>query len=462
MTFGSQFNENRNLPPEVKPVSEELDRAVVEAMQGLSIEDLMAEALSRPEGVAAPGLDPSRPMRGGRPTTVQAAETAPTGSVRSRKGRVVSIRDRSVFVDLGGKSQGLAPLDQFESQPGEPAVEPVEVGREYEFIYTGYDAREGLILLARKGAINHGGLEQLRVGDTVDAMVEAANRGGLEMRLKNTRAFMPAGQVDIRFCPDLSAFVGEKMRCRVIEIDLSANKLVVSRRELLEEEQAKLREKTWGELATGQIREGRVLSVQPYGAFVDLGGVDGLLHVSAMSHSRVSDPNKVVKVGDLVQVMVLGMDEEKQRVSLGLKQLMKDPWSTVAEDFPVGTTVTGVVSRILDFGAFVELAAGVDGLVHISEVSRRRIARVGEEIQVGQKVEAKVLAVDLEKKRISLSIAQVQREASPVESVAAPGQHGGTASPKSPGGPTAAVVRPQVAGEKASKTARKAPLKGGL
>ncbi|EQD41179.1 30S ribosomal protein S1, partial [mine drainage metagenome] len=215
--------------------------------------------------------------------------------------------------------------------------------------------------------------------------------------------FMPAGQVDIRFCPDLAALVGEKMRCRVIEIDLGSNKLVLSRREILAEEQAKLREKTWAQLATGQIREGRVISVQPYGAFVDLGGVDGLLHVSAMSHTRVSDPNKVVKVGDVVQVMVLGIDEEKQRVSLGLKQLMKDPWSTVAADFPVGTKVSGVVSRILDFGAFVELAAGVDGLVHISEVSQRHISRVSEEIKVGQRVEAKVLAIDLEKKRISLS-----------------------------------------------------------
>ena len=460
MAFGSQFNENRNPPPEVKPVPEELDRAVVEAMQGLTIEDLMAEALSRPQG--APGLDPSRPLRGGRPTTVRAVEAAPTGTVRSRTGRVVSIRDRSVFVDLGGKSQGIAGLDQFESQPGEPAVEPVEVGREYEFIYTGYDSREGLILLARKGAINHGGLEQLRVGDTVDAMVEAANKGGLEMRLKNTRAFMPAGQVDIRFCPDLSVFVGEKMRCRVIEIDLSANKLVVSRRELLEEEQAKLREKTWGELATGQIREGRVLSVQPYGAFVNLGGVDGLLHVSAMSHSRVSDPNKVVKVGDVVQVMVLGIDAEKQRVSLGLKQLMKDPWSTVAADFPVGTKVSGVVSRILDFGAFVELAAGVDGLVHISEISHRHISRVSEEIKVGQKVEAKVLAIDLEKKRISLSIAQVQREKSSAESVAEGDRQAATTPSGSPGTSAAEVAQTEAAGKKPAKVARKALLKGGL
>ncbi len=462
MAFGSQFNENRNPPPEVKPVPEELDRAVIEAMQGLTIEDLMAEALSRPEGVSAPGLDTSRPLRGGRPTTVRAVEAAPTGTARSRKGRVVSIRDRNVFVDLGGKSQGIAGLDQFESQPGEPAVEPVEVGREYEFIYTGYDAREGLILLARKGAINHGGLEQLRVGDTVDAMVEAANKGGLEMRLKNTQAFMPAGQVDIRFCPDLSVFIGEKMRCRVIEIDLSSNKLVVSRRELLEEEQAKLREKIWGELATGQIREGRVLSVQPYGAFVDLGGVDGLLHVSAMSHSRVSDPNKVVKVGDVVQVMVLGIDTEKQRVSLGLKQLMKDPWSTVAADFPVGTKVSGVVNRILDFGAFVELATGVDGLVHISEISQRHISRVSEEIQVGQQIEAKVLAIDLEKKRISLSMAQVQREKSSAESVAEGDRQAATTPSGSPDTPAAEGDQTGAAGKKPAKVTRKAPLKGGL
>ncbi len=204
---------------------------------------------------------------------------------------------------------------------------------------------------------------------------------------------------------------------------------------MIEQEEAKAGEKTWNELTVGQIREGTVRSIMPYGAFVDLGGVDGLLHVSAMSHTRVSDPKKIVKEGDKVQVMVLGVDKEKKKVSLGLKQLSKDPWANVTADFGVGTTITGTVKKLMDFGAFVELAPGVEGLVHISQVSTKRIGKVAEVLKEGQSVQAKVLNIDLEKKRISLSIADVERDA---RAAAAP-----VVAPDAPAAPAASTTTPE-------------------
>jgi small subunit ribosomal protein S1 len=426
---------------------DDINQAVSDAMGGMSMEDLLKQ-VSQP---SAPedNLDPSRPMRGGRPKA--ASSDAPTPGSRDRRGRVVAIRDRSIFVDIGGKSQGVVPLEQFIEHDEEP-----QIGQEYDFTFTGYDKREGLVMLSRRGAVNHGSWDELHEGDIVEGMVAGANKGGLEVTINNIRAFMPAGQVDIRFNSDLNALVGQKIKCQVIEVDRSDRKLVVSRREILEQQAAVDREKTWSELATGQIREGVVSSVQPYGAFVDIGGVDGLLHVSAMSHTRVADPTKILKPGDHVQVMVLGVDQEKKRVSLGLKQLQKDPWSTATEDFPVGMVTEAAITRLMDFGAFAELSPGVEGLIHISELSTHRVSHTGQVVKPGDKVQVKVLAVDLEKKRISLSAAQAQRDANP--SIADAGASGvagtGTATP--PAASPGASAKPPM------KAGKKVVLRGGL
>jgi ribosomal protein S1 len=207
----------------------------------------------------------------------------------------------------------------------------------------------------------------------------------------------------------------------------------------------------------GQVREGTVRSVQPYGAFVDLGGVDGLLHVSAMSHTRVSDPKKIVKEGDKVQVMVLGVDKEKKRVSLGLKQLSKDPWETSAAEFAVGVVVTGTVKKIADFGAFVELAPGVEGLVHISQLSGKRVMKVSDVVKEGDTIKAKILQLDLEKRRISLSMAEVEREVRMAEAVAK-GEIPAPAATAAGAAPAAGAAGPA----KVLKPVRKTPLKGGL
>lgn len=466
MDSGAGSGDKKVAPQQVGGINRaDLDQEVAQAMSGMSIEDLMAHAVSKPGAPAGPTLDPSRPVRGGRPSAKRGGEQGERIHPDNiKRGRIVAIREGNVFVDIGGKSQGMVPLEQFDEVAAGEEKKAVEIGQEYEFVYKGYDTREGLVLLARRGAVTHGAWETLQEGDVVEALVTGVNKGGLELRVNNARAFMPAGQVDTKFHSDLSVFLNERMKCQVAKVDRADRNIILTRRALVEQEEAKAGEKTWEELAQGQIREGTVRSIMPYGAFIDLGGVDGLLHVSAMSHTRVTDPKKIVKEGDKVQVMVLSVDKEKKKVSLGLKQLSKDPWETAVNDFPVGTTVTGPVKKIMEFGAFVELAPGVEGLVHISQVSTKRIGRVGEVLKEGQSVQAKVLNIDMEKKRISLSIADLEREARAVAAAAAPAP-AAEAPASAPAAGTAPAGKPAEAAKgpaKPAKPARKTPLKGGL
>jgi small subunit ribosomal protein S1 len=412
-----------NITPTTAPVSpatekSELDREVADALGGLSIEQLMEQSAAAKVPMPAapaggPRLDPGRPVRGGRPGARRIHEDH-INPDNIKHGRVIAIREGNVFVDLGGKSQGICPLEQFDQKPaaGEGGEQRgVEVGQDHEFVFKGYDQREGLVILARKGAVQHGAWETLAVGDTVEATVTGVNKGGLELKVGTTRAFMPAGQVDVKFHPDLSVFLSQRLQVRVLKVDREDHNILLSRRAIVEEEEAKKAELIWEELAVGQVREGLVRSVQPYGAFIDVGGVDGLLHVSAMSHQRVADPKKFVKEGDKLQVMIVGLDKEKKKVSLSLKQLTKDPWESVTNDFPVGSTVEGTVRKVVDFGAFVELASGVEGLVHVSQLALRRVNKSSDVVKEGDTVKAKVQGVDLEKRRISLSMAEAERDA---------------------------------------------------
>ncbi len=452
MTAEFEQSEHAGPQPQNGPEQQSIEQAVVAAMGGLSIDELLAQVTNHPQRDGAGSLDPSRPVRGGRPKAASANDPETLQSPEPREqaespewgrikhGKVVAIQKDGVFVDLGGKSQGIVPLEQF--RPADPDIPqtPVAPGQEYDFVYAGYDEREGLVLLSRPGAVNHGGWEQLHEGDVVQAQVTGANKGGLEVKVNNIRAFMPAGQVDVKFTADLNSLAGQKITCRIMQVDRGSKRLIVSRRVIREEEIAQLREKTWSRLATGQILQGVVSSVQPYGAFVDIGGVEGLLHVSAMSYTRVTDPGKIVKPGDTIQVMVLAIDQEKQRVSLGLKQLQEDPWARAIDAFPIGSAVRGKVTRLMDFGAFVELAPGAEGLIHVSEVANKRVGHPKEVLEIGQEVVAKVLAVEPARQRISLSIAQQQRQA---------------AAPPA-GGPTPPPVGPKPV------AAQKRPLKGGL
>jgi small subunit ribosomal protein S1 len=235
----------------------------------------------------------------------------------------------------------------------------------------------------------------------------------VEVEVNGIRGFMPISQLDLNRVEDGKEFINQKLKCLVTEANERERNLVVSRRELLEKERAEQREKTWADLAEGQTRTGIVRGIKPFGVFVDLGGVDGLIPVGELSWSRVSDPTQVVKSGESVEVKVLRIDREAQKVTLGLRQLKPSPWDRIADEYRVGQTLTGKVSRLMDFGAFVELEPGIEGLIHISELGPRKVWRVKDIVQPDQEVEVRILKIEPEAKRISLTLRPP--EAAPVK-----------------------------------------------
>jgi small subunit ribosomal protein S1 len=315
-----------------------------------------------------------------------------------KKGRVFRIHGPDVFIDLpGGRSQGVLPLMQF------PEGLP-KLGQEVDVTIEGFDNANGLILLSRKGAAVTAEWSSIAEGMIVEARVTETNKGGLAVDVNGIRGFMPISQIDLYRVEDVEQFVNQRLRCLITEVDPEEHNLVVSRRALLEKEREENREKLWAQLAEGQVYEGIVRSLKDFGAFVDIGGVDGLLHVSEMSWQRVADPSKFVQPGQKVKVVVLKIDPERRKISFGMKQLTESPWDSAAEKYPHGKIVNGKVTRVMDFGAFVELEPALEGLIHISELSPARVRRVIDVVKVGQDVQVMVLNVDNEQRRISLSL----------------------------------------------------------
>lgn len=323
-----------------------------------------------------------------------------------QQGKVISIRGKSVFVDLGAKSEGVVPIEQF----GEAIP---EVGSTIEVVPDRFDPAEGLLLLSLKGASVDANWDNLRKGLIVEAKVTKTNKGGLDVEVNGIRGFLPIGQIDYARVEDASIYVNQKLKVIVTEANQREKNLVVSRRELIERERAELKEKTWAELEEGQIRKGVIRSVRDFGAFVDLGGVDGLLHISDMSWSRLSDAGHAVKVGQEVEVKVLKIDRVTQKLSLGLKQLTPSPWDMADANYPRGTTVKGKVTRLMEFGAFVELEPGIEGLIHVTELGQGKIRKIADIVQPGLEVEVRVLKVESDTKRISLSMKPVPVEVAP-------------------------------------------------
>jgi small subunit ribosomal protein S1 len=242
----------------------------------------------------------------------------------------------------------------------------------------------------------------------VETKITGHNKGGLECEVNHIRGFIPAGQISLFRVEDLAQFVGETMTCVVTEANPERRNLVLSRRAVLEREKAEAKTKLMAELAEGQVREGVVRSLQDYGAFVDLGGVDGLLHVSQLSWQRVKHPNEVLQVGQPIKVKIRKIDAESGKISLAFRDLSENPWTSALQKYPATTIHDGTVTKIMDFGAFVELEPGVEGLVHISELSHGRVFRVRDVVSEGQQVEVKVLSIDPEQQRISLSMKALQ------------------------------------------------------
>jgi len=361
--------------------------------------DLEAELEAALEGFDASSFDVARPRGDGTSQRKQLGGSARGGEGRSgpQMGKVIAIRGKSIFIDLGAKSEGVIPVEQYQDALPKP-------GDMIEVVVDRFDTEEGLLILNRKGAAVEANWENLRKGLIVEARVTKTNKGGVDVDVDGIRGFLPIGQISINRVEDASVFLNQKLRVIVTEVNAREKNLVVSCRELLEREREEMREKTWATLEEGQVRHGVIRSVKDFGAFVDIGGVDGLLHVGEMSWVRLSNAAEFVKVGQEVDVKILKIDQEKKKLSLGLKQLTPSPWDRVDDTYSRGMVVKGRVTRLMDFGAFVELEPGVEGLVHITELSPNRVRRVADVVQPEQEVEVRILKIEPEAKRISLSL----------------------------------------------------------
>lgn len=318
------------------------------------------------------------------------------------KGKVQAISGENVILDVGMRSSACIPGKQFEGKLP-------EVGAPLDVVVDSYNAPEGLLLCSLPKAMRSvSGWSEVQVGQIVDCMVTKTNKGGLEVTVNALRAFLPAGQVDYGFVSNMDSYVGQKLRVKVTEVNPQKKNLVVSRRAFLEIERAERRDEMWKTVAVGQTYPGVVKTIKEYGAFIDLGGLDGLLHVGEISWQRINHPSDVLKEGQQVEVQVVGIDRDKNKISLGMRQLTKNPWSDIEARYPVGTEATGTVTRTSDFGAFVQLEDGIEGLIHISELEHRRVHRVTDVVKEGQEVRTKVLSVDLAKRRIALSLKALQ------------------------------------------------------
>src|ERR1044071_9629055 len=324
------------------------------------------------------------------------------------KGRVVGITSTHVLIDVGYKSEGQIPIQEFMDRQGNVQVKG---GDDVDVYFDSSESEHGGIVLSRQRAASIQGWEEIekasKVGRGTNGTMVGKLRGGFKVDV-GVPAFLPGSHVDTRPSRNLDKFIGTTDRFAVVKYNRARGNVVVSRRALLEKERDSLKQEILKILEEGVILEGTVKNITGYGAFVDLGGIDGILHISDMSWGRISHPSEIVQVGDKIKVVVLKFDPEKERISLGMKQLTPDPWHQVAEKYSVGTRVQGKVISLMEYGAFVELESGIEGLIHISEMSwTKKISHPSKILQVGQMVEVVVLNVDPGHRRISLGLKQV-------------------------------------------------------
>jgi small subunit ribosomal protein S1 len=391
--------------------------------------DLNRRAFSMDEDVEA---EIENALAGMEADTLYAADSASTkpqsGSGQTKKGTILSIHGDDVFVDIGGRSQGVLPLGSFEDS----AV--LTVGQEVEVVVKGFDSANGNVLLALPGAAERiVDWSSVTRGMIVEARVTGTNKGGLSVEVNGIRGFLPISQLELFRVDDTNVYVNQKLRCMITEVDPAEKNLVVSRRALLEVEREKAREQLWTTLAEGQRRSAIVGNVKDFGAFVDLGGADALLPAGEMAWEKVADPAKYVSPGQRIEVKVIRLDAEKKKVTVSLRQCMASPWDEVENKYPVGSVVPGTVTRTADYGAFVELEPGVEGLLHISELASKRVYRTTDVVKVGDTVEVKVIKYDSEQKRLSLSLKAVQKEKEQAAQAAAAGAE--PATPEEPAKP---------------------------
>src|SRR5918998_483076 len=325
------------------------------------------------------------------------------------KSKVLRVTDNAVILDVGFKSEGSVPLDEFK----DPHL--LKEGDEVEVFLEHLEDQEGAVVLSKKKADFMRVWEKIRVAHENDQPVEGTLvkkiKGGVVVNLMGVDAFLPGSQIALRRVPNIDELLGQTYEFKIIKLNKRRRNIVVSRRVILENERAHKREHLMKELAVGQVRKGVVKNITDFGAFIDLGGVDGLLHITDMSYGRVSHPTEMVGIGREVEVKILDIDWQRERISLGMKQLQSYPWQNVAAKYPVGTRVQGKVVSITNYGAFVEIEPGIDGLIHISDMSwTKRVQHPSEVVKKGDAVDVVILNIDAENKRISLGLKQAEED----------------------------------------------------
>jgi len=333
-------------------------------------------------------------------------------------GKVVRIDKDEVLVDIGYKAEGVIPSGELSIRKSVDPHEEVELGEEVDALVLTKEDAEGRLILSKKRARFEKAWRRIEVaadsGEPVEGSVIEVVKGGLILDL-GVRGFLPASLVDIRRVHNLDEFMGQTLECKVIELNRSRNNVVLSRRAVLEEERKEVREQILGRLEPGQVVEGKISNIVDFGAFVDLDGIDGLIHISELSWSHVNHPSEVVSIGDTVRIKVLDIDRDRQRISLGLKQTQEDPWQRVVDTYRVGDELEGTVTKVVTFGAFVEILDGVEGLVHISELANHHVENPSEVVEPGAKLNVKILEIDEERRRLSLSIKRVEGQNMPMQ-----------------------------------------------
>lgn len=383
------------------PLTDELNAEIDAAMAQL---DREADAVA---DQAAKKSEKDR-LSGGRPAHIRGPRLVQAGR-EHRTGQVVSVGPTDIFLEFGPKELGIVPRAQFSDTDVPKVADSIEV------VVDKYEAAESLFVCSRPGAVQKAEWEFLESGQVVEGRVTGVATGkdgkqvGLELEVAGHRAFMPASQVALDRVADFSVFVGEKMSCSIVRVErVGKGNIVLSRRDVLNTERKRLAEETKKTLVEGATVEGIVRKIMPFGAFVDIGGVDGLIHISDLSYDKSGFGEKAVekhvKEGQRVTVKILKVELEANRISLGLKQVAGDPFATAVNTITEGAEVTGKITKLLEFGAFVEIAPGVDGLVHISEIDHKRIGKVEDALKVDEIVRCKILKIDAGNRRVSLSI----------------------------------------------------------
>ena len=321
--------------------------------------------------------------------------SAPKGGGDLKTGIIEGVSGSDVFVELGPRQQGVIALSEFDDIP--------KPGERFQFSLHGME-KDGLWRLSRRQARVVGAWNDLYEGAQVKALVTGQNSGGLELTIGPVSAFMPASHVDLARIEDFSSFIGQTVVAEVIDLDLGKKRVVLSRKKAMIADRAEARDETMRGIAAGNVTAGKVVRIESFGAFVDIGGVEGLLHVSNISRKRVEDINEVLKVGQDVRVMVLELKEGGQKIGLGMRQLEENPWDTLTHRYQIDQVVPGKVVRLMDFGAFVEIEDGVEGLLHISQIgAKSRLNKASDALSVGEEFSVRIQSIDPSQERISLS-----------------------------------------------------------